>query len=192
MSVNILRLRCTIEAQPRSKKGHPPHNTTGVANASSIHPNNPPWRRPCSGWAGNTSEIMMASRGRVSTAPTHRRRVMLTSSGLAALAVTVRGSSAMPQIGQAPGWSRTICGCMGQVYSVCSDGEEGWVGSSAIPHFGQAPGFPASTSGCMGQVYSPDAAGDTDEVGAEPMDTRGSACEPSYLCGSASNFVLQL
>ena len=32
-------------------------------------------------------------------------------------ASTVRGSSAMPQIGQAPGASRTISGCIGQVYS---------------------------------------------------------------------------
>ena len=64
---------------------------------------------------------------------------MLANSGLAALAVTVRGSSAMPQIGQVPGPSRTICGCMGQVYSMRSVAAEGWVGSSAIPHFGQAP-----------------------------------------------------
>ena len=32
-------------------------------------------------------------------------------------AVTVRGSSAMPQIGQVPGASRTISGCIGQVHS---------------------------------------------------------------------------
>ena len=99
----------------------------------------------------------MASKGRVSTAPTQKRRVMLTSSGLAALAVTVRGSRAMPQMGQAPGPSRTICGCMGQVYSVRSAWGEGSVASSAMPHFGQAPGFAARTSGCMGQVYWPDA-----------------------------------
>ena len=129
---------------------------------------------------------MTASKGRVSTAPTHRRRVMLANSGLAALAVTVRGSSAMPQIGQAPGPSRTICGCMGQVYSVCSVADEGWVGSSAMPHLGQAPGFPESTSGCMGQVYCAEAG----SLGAAgPMDTKGAACEPSYLPGLASNFA---
>jgi hypothetical protein len=76
---------------------------------------------------------------------------MAANSGLAVSAVTVRGSSAMPQIGQLPGPARTICGCMGQVYSAES-GRDG---------------------------------------GAGPMDTRGTACEPSYLPGSASNFVLQ-
>ncbi len=63
---------------------------------------------------------MIASKGRVSKALIQSRRVMLVNSGLAAAAVTVRGSSAMPQMGQAPGPSRTICGCMGQVYSVRS------------------------------------------------------------------------
>ncbi len=47
----------------------------------------------------------------------------------------------MPQIGHVPGLSRTICGCMGQVYWVCSVADEGSIGSSAMPHFGQAPGF---------------------------------------------------
>ncbi len=68
---------------------------------------------------------MIASKGRVSKVLIHSRRVMLANSGLAAAAVTVRGSSAMPQIGQAPGPSRTICGCMGQVYSVRSFGAAG-------------------------------------------------------------------
>ena len=144
-------------------------------------PQQPACIRCCRGWPGKTSETMTASRGSVSTAPIHRRRVMLANSGLAALAVTVRGSSAMPQIGQVPGPSRTICGCMGQVYSMCSVAEEGSIGSSAIPHLGQAPGFAESTSGCMGQVYCADARG----RGGGPMDTNGAACEPSYLPGSS-------
>ena len=48
---------------------------------------------------------------------TQSRRVMSTSSGLGpSSAVGVIGSSAMPQIGQDPGPSRTISGCIGQVH----------------------------------------------------------------------------
>ena len=35
-------------------------------------------------------------------------------------AAGISGSSAMPQIGQEPGASRTICGCIGQVHSPSS------------------------------------------------------------------------
>ena len=45
-----------------------------------------------------------ANTGTVSARPTQNRRVMSASSGFASSsAVTVRGSSAMPQIGQLPG-----------------------------------------------------------------------------------------
>ena len=37
ISVNMLRLRLTIDSQPRTSSGHPAHSTTGVARASSIH-----------------------------------------------------------------------------------------------------------------------------------------------------------
>ena len=66
-------------------------------------------------------------------------------------AVTVRGSSAMPQMGQDPGWSRTISGCMGQVYWV-SVAATGISGSRAMPQEGHAPGFDSRTSGHMGQT----------------------------------------
>ena len=65
----------------------------------------------------------------------------------------MRGSSAMPQIGQFPGSSRTICGCIGQTYSVFETGATGATGSSAIPHFGHDPGWSCRISGCIGQVY---------------------------------------
>jgi hypothetical protein len=92
------------------------------------------------------------STGRVSTAPIQNRRVISRSSGLGpASAVTVRGSSAMPQIGQLPGWSRTISGCIGQVYSIFVRGPA-ITGSSAMPQSGQAPGPSWRTSGCIGQV----------------------------------------
>jgi hypothetical protein len=53
---------------------------------------------------------------------------MSRSSGFASSTVTVRGSSAMPQIGQLPGSARTISGCIGQVYSVLACGERGRLG----------------------------------------------------------------
>src|SRR5580700_373813 len=91
--------------------------------------------------------------GSASPALNHRRLVMSESSGLVSSAVTSRGSSAMPQIGQAPGASRTICGCIGQVYSVSLAGADMVMGSSAMPHFGQFPGPDLLISGCMGHVY---------------------------------------
>jgi hypothetical protein len=46
---------------------------------------------------------------------------MSTSSGFGlSSSVATRGSRAMPQIGHAPGASRTISGCIGQVYSIAS------------------------------------------------------------------------
>jgi hypothetical protein len=54
---------------------------------------------------------------------------MSTSSGFGRSSiVTVRGSSAMPQIGHAPGRSWTISGCMGQVYDTPGNG-----GSASSP-----------------------------------------------------------
>jgi hypothetical protein len=37
MSVNMLRLRLRTDCQPRTKNGHPPHSTTGVASSSWPH-----------------------------------------------------------------------------------------------------------------------------------------------------------
>ena len=82
---------------------------------------------------------MNASIGTVIAADHQNRRVMSSSSGLLSSIVTTRGSSAMPQIGQEPGASRTISGCIGHVHSVFVTGAT-VTGSSAIPHFGQAPG----------------------------------------------------
>ena len=65
----------------------------------------------------------------------------------------VRGSRAMPQIGQLPGASRTISGCIGHVYSIFVAGAAE-TGSKAMPHFGQLPGPCWRTSGCIGHVYS--------------------------------------
>jgi hypothetical protein len=96
---------------------------------------------------------MKASIGTVIAADHQNRRVMSSSSGLLSSMVTTRGSSAMPQIGQDPGASRTISGCVGQVHSVFVRGATS-TGSSAMPHFGHAPGPFWRTSGSMEHVYS--------------------------------------
>ncbi len=63
--------------------------------------------------------------------------------------VTVRGSSAMPQIGQAPGALRMTSACIGHTYSV-RVAATGTAGSSAIPQTGQDPGWSCETSASMG------------------------------------------
>ena len=98
------------------------------------------------------SPITNASNGTLSATLTQNRRVMSFSSAFSSSPVTVRGSRAMPQIGQEPGASRTIWGCIGQTYSVRVMGASAPTGSSAMPHFGHKPGVGCRTSGCMGQV----------------------------------------
>ena len=119
----MLRLRLTTEAQPRRKNGAPAHSTTGVAKASWIPfvARSPSiWCRPSQGrWPPMSSR----NTGAVSTSPIQKRRVMSASSGSGPIAAAgSSGSSAMPQIGQAPGPSRRISGCIGQVYSAPSGG----------------------------------------------------------------------
>lgn len=90
----------------------------------------------------------------MSTTLAQNRRVMSRSSGFSSSASeTVRGSSPIPQIGQLPGSDRTICGCMGQVYSIFVSGF-GSSDSSAMPQLGQAPGFGSRTSAHIGQTYA--------------------------------------
>ena len=77
--------------------------------------------------------------GAVRTTLIQKRRVMSRNSGFSSIAaVTVRGSSAMPQMGQDPGSERTISGCIGQVYSV-REAAMGTSGSSAIPQKDKHP-----------------------------------------------------
>jgi hypothetical protein len=99
----MLRLRVTSERQPRWKKGQPAQSTTGVASANSIQAaaaGDTRWWIAGSKWPPISNTIT----GTDSTRPIHRRRVMSASSGFGtASAVTSNGSSAMPQMGQAPG-----------------------------------------------------------------------------------------
>ena len=86
---------------------------------------------------------------------TSSRRCMSLSSGLTgSSSETVRGSSAMPQIGQVPGASRTIWGCIGQTHSTLLTAAGAFL-SSAMPHFGQAPARSDCTSGSIGQTQVP-------------------------------------
>ena len=164
ISVNMLVLRFTSDAHPRWKNGQPPHSTTGVARMSSSHgsielhggsTSRPPRSMPIppmNACGHNMLPMAIASSGAVSARLIQKRRVMSRSSGFASSTVTVRGSSAMPQIGQLPGPARTISGCIGQVYSVLVAGRAGDSGSSAIPHLGQGPGPICRTSGHIGQT----------------------------------------
>ena len=152
ISVNMLVLRFRTDAHPRWKNGQPPHSTTGVASSNSIH-GSPQFHRDAINACGqNMLPMAIASSGAVSARLIQNRRVMSRSSGLSSSTVTVRGSSAMPQIGQLPGSARTISGCMGQVYSSLVAGSAGDSGSSAIPHLGQGPGPLCRTSGHIGQT----------------------------------------
>src|SRR5829696_4399223 len=108
----------------------------------------------CKGWPGIRSDMAISSNGIVRMRPTLNRRVISSNSSFASSPVTVLGSSAIPHIGQKPGSSRTICGCIGQVYSVFVAGALIVTGSRAMPHLGQEPGPALRTCGCIGHVYS--------------------------------------
>ena len=78
------------------------------------------------------SAIAIRNSGAVRTAQTQNRRVISTSSGfVSSAAVGTIGSSAMPQIGHEPGASRTISGCIGQVYCVPAASGSRVAGASA-------------------------------------------------------------
>ena len=120
----MFRLRFTTDAQPRSNSGHPAQSTTGVASASSIHGIHRPSAR-CTGIPGRKSDMPSRNSGTVNTRLAQKRRLMSSSSGFFSSRVTVRGSRAIPQIGQDPGPLRTICGCIGQVHSMPGKGGGG-------------------------------------------------------------------
>ena len=124
-----------------------------MASSNSIHNSDPFASARCIDMPGNMSAMVIPSSGMVSATLIQNRRVISRSSGLSSsIEVTVRGSSAIPQIGQLPGSARMISGCMGHVYSVFVS-EAGVSGSRAIPHLGHGPGRDCETSGHMGQTY---------------------------------------
>ena len=116
ISVNMFRLRLPNEAHMRSKKGQPPHRTAGVANASSIQARARDGIQAVAWWPASIVPIVRRNSGAARIVLIHRRRVMSRSSTLSgSSAVIVRGSRAIPQIGQEPGSERTTSGCMGHV-----------------------------------------------------------------------------
>src|SRR5437764_14668029 len=118
INVNILRLRFMIDCQKRTKKAQPPQTTTGVARASSIQTSMRIDAIRSIGFSGRNSLIAIPKSGTARATLTQNLRVMSTSSGfVSSSSVMVRGSNAMPQIGQEPGASETISGCIGHVYS---------------------------------------------------------------------------
>ena len=104
-------LRLMTDCAPRTKNGQPAHSTTGSDRASSIQlwvamPNQP--KR----WPNIASTVTATVSGSVD----QKRRVKLRSSGLSSSSrLGISGSSAMPHLGQSPGWSCRTSGCIGQV-----------------------------------------------------------------------------
>src|ERR1700722_11961672 len=178
----MLGLRLNNDVQKRWKKGSPHHSTTGVASRNSSQGRMDPavtmYWSPLptkSAFINASGQIMLpiaiASKGAVRTTPTQKRRVMFRSSGFSSgPAVTVRGSSAMPQMGHEPGSERMISGCMGQVYSVRA-AITGTSASRAMPQAGQAPGRDSCTSGHMGQTYA--GVGDNGDFAVGAIGARG-------------------
>ena len=147
----MLGLRFVTDAQARAKKGHPAHHTTGVAHAScsqfdAVRPITAGTRSPSS-----ISPIARAKTGKPTRAAHRNRRVMSSSSGLAASGTTVRGSRAMPHFGHTPGPSCTTSGCIAHVYStVGCRASAPSSGSRAMPHFGHTPGPSCRTPAHIG------------------------------------------
>ena len=114
----MLRLRLFSDAQKRSKNGQPPHRTTGVASAS--------WtqtavRIDMKAQPNSSMPMARITSGADKAALIQNRRFMSMSSGFGPSSrLGSSGSSAIPQIGQLPGWSWRIWGCIGQVQIVPS------------------------------------------------------------------------
>src|SRR5437667_12608366 len=114
----MLRRRVTNDLHPRSKSGHPPHNTTGVANNNCTHALI--FAALAGGLMVNISAIAWAINGTARIKLTQNRRLMSfnsADSSAAGAAETANGSSAIPPIGHAPRLSPRTSGCMGQEYS---------------------------------------------------------------------------
>ncbi len=150
----MFRCRLRTEAQPRWKKGHPPHSTTGVASTSCAQASALGESSRCTGWPGSISDMPRKTTGTLSASDTQSRRVMLMQLRVRRLLAPSPCAAPAPcrTWGSCPGWSCTTSGCMGQTYSVRVSSTGGASGSSAMPHFGHAPGWSWRTSGSIGQT----------------------------------------
>src|SRR6185503_3514182 len=102
---------------PRAyEEWQPAQSTTGVARTSCTQASVDIGINCCNGCPGMRSLMPSTNTGIVRTTATQNRRDMSRSSGFSSSSrVTTSGSRAIPQIGQLPGWSRMISGCIGQV-----------------------------------------------------------------------------
>ena len=124
-------LSCHVrnERQPRSRNGQPAQSTTGVASSASTHcaqvafiqcgspalvahrSTAAPGSNP-----GTSSPIANTSNGMVNASASQKRRVMSRNSGFSPTVTEgASGSSVIPQMGQLPGPTWRICGCIGHV-----------------------------------------------------------------------------
>ncbi len=151
MRVNMLKWRVRSESQARSKKGQPPHSTTGADATSCIQASGRTPKRRVTGWPGSMSAIDRLKTNITGTSESQKRRVMFSSSGFLSLKMgippTTSGSSAMPQIGQGTGSFSRTSGSIGQTQNTSAPGGGG--GELSIP-FGpparKAPGSAANRS----------------------------------------------
>ena len=114
----MLRFRLTTEFQPRTKNGQPAHRMTGVPRTSSVQRvvrsprNSRTDAKPDKGSHRQDQKRDGQHRTDPETASESR---LVRGLGPSSPVGTPIGSSAMPQIGQVPGPSCTISGCIGQV-----------------------------------------------------------------------------
>ncbi|OIQ64060.1 hypothetical protein GALL_543940 [mine drainage metagenome] len=89
-----------------------------------------------------SAAIAITNTGSAREVLTQKRLVISMRSGFSSSVALLRGSNAMPHIGQLPGSLRTTSRCIGQTYSVAFDfAGAGVIGSSAMPHLGHEPGI---------------------------------------------------
>jgi hypothetical protein len=123
------------------------------------------------------SPMAIASRGTLSVTLSQRRRLMSRSSASSSAIAASAGSSAMPQIGQLPGPSRTISGCMGHSHVL--------LGPVGLPGCGWAPSARSSFLGAVACASGAACAITSSAFG------RVGAFSSRYRRGSATNFALQ-
>ena len=115
ISVHMFGCMVVSDAQKRLKKGAAAQTTIGVARTSSTQSSARAGMpaKPC---GARCRPMAMTTSGRTRIAPTMKRRRMSRYSALGPCSTeTVLGSSAIPQIGQSPGPTCSISGCIGQV-----------------------------------------------------------------------------
>ncbi|MCY1372440.1 hypothetical protein D9M69_596450 [compost metagenome] len=104
-------LRFATDCTARTKNGQPAHSTIGTLSTSSIQLC-VPISNHCRRWPAMASTVTATLSGSVQK----KRRLKSFSSGSSPSSrVGISGSSVMPHLGQLPGWSCRISGCMGQV-----------------------------------------------------------------------------